>query len=318
VLSGRLRPRGVGAFLCGRSEELGDDFAAFLAGQAALDARAGEATDFPARTAVRTPVRRTRPYRRQALPAEMVPIPGASLRMTTRFRVRECGFYEAQSEPLGSGRLPLHGPHAVERHVDLAPYAVDRWPVTNGQFAAFLGQSGYRPRHPESFLRHWRDGAPPPGMEEHPVVYVDLDDTRAYARWVGKRLPSEEEWQYAAQGPDGRRYPWGEEARPGLCNGGESGTTTSVFAFPEGRSPFGCEDMCGNVWEWTESERRDGRTRFSMLRGGSFYRAEGSDWYLDGGARPADFAAKFLLSWPGLDRCATIGFRCAVDLAEPD
>ena len=101
------------------------------------------------------------------------------------------------------------------------------------------------------------------------------------------------------------------ELEPGRCNGGETGTTTSVTAFPAGRSPFGCYDLCGNVWEWTESERTDGRTRFCMIRGGSYYCAQGSQWYMDGGPQPTDFAAKFLLMWPGLDRCATIGFRCA-------
>ena len=69
-----------------------------------------------------------------------------------------------------------------------------------------------------------------------------------------------------------------------------------------------------NVWEWTESERSDGHTGFCMVRGGSFYQARGSVWYADGGPRPCGFAAKFLLMWPGLDRCATIGFRCAADL----
>jgi hypothetical protein len=68
------------------------------------------------------------------------------------------------------------------------------------------------------------------------------------------------------------------------------------------------------VWEWTESERSDGRTRFCLLKGGSFYTARGSGWYFDGGPRPNAYSAKFLLMWPGLDRCATIGFRCAVDL----
>ena len=74
--------------------------------------------------------------------------------------------------------------------------------------------------------------------------------------------------------------------------------------------------MCGNVWEWTESERSDGRTRFCIVRGGSFFKAEGSSWYADGGPQPCTFAAKFILMWPGLDRCATIGFRCAVDFAD--
>ena len=144
------------------------------------------------------------------------------------------------------------------------------------------------------------------------MVYVVLEDARAYAAWAGKVLPTEEQWQYAAQGPSALRYPWGEVMESGRCNGGETGTTTSVTAFPDGRSPFGCYDMCGNTWEWTESERSDGLTRFCMIRGGCYYTAQGSHWYMDGGPQPANFAAKFVLMWPGLDRCATIGFRCVV------
>jgi iron(II)-dependent oxidoreductase len=189
-------------------------------------------------------------------------------------------------------------------------------PVTNAQYAEFLKKTAYQPREGKNFLKHWRDGQIPPGLGGHPVVYVDLEDARAYARWAGKRLPTEEEWQYAAQGGDGRSYPWGNEWQTGRRNDGGTGGTTDVRAFPLGRSPFGCYDMCGNAWEWTESERSDGRTRFCILKGGSYYKAKGSDWYADGGPQPCDFAAKFLLMWPGLDRCATIGFRCAADLAD--
>jgi formylglycine-generating enzyme required for sulfatase activity len=191
---------------------------------------------------------------------------------------------------------------------------MDETPVTNSQFARFLQASGYRPTHSENYLKHWQGGRLLAGQEDHPVVYVDLEDARAFARWAGKRLPTEEEWHYAAQGVDGRSYPWGNTLEPGRCNGGETGTTTTVKAFPRGRSPFGCYDMCGNVWQWTESERSDGRTRFCIIRGGAFYAAKGSGWYVDGGPRPANFATKFLLTWPGLDRCSTIGFRCAADL----
>ena len=147
-------------------------------------------------------------------------------------------------------------------------------------------------------------------------MYVDLDDARSYARWAGKHLPTEEQWQYAAGGPTALAYPWGARFKPGCCNAGETGGTTPVLAFPNGRSPFGCYDMCGNTWEWTESQRSDGHTRFCMLKGGSWFQAKGSHWYADGGPQPTRHAAKFLLSWPGLDRCGTIGFRCVVDVTE--
>jgi formylglycine-generating enzyme required for sulfatase activity len=205
---------------------------------------------------------------------------------------------------------------SFKREVQLSPYAIDLTPVTNAGFAEFLRATGYEPSRTHNFLKHWENGAPPAGLAEHPVVYVDLNDARAYAKWAGKRLPTEEQWQYAAQGSDNRIYPWGNEFQEGFCNDGKTGATTNVTAFPRGRSPFGCFDMCGNVWEWTESERSDGRTRFCIIRGGSFYKAEGSGWYTDGGPQPCNFAAKFILMWPGLDRCATIGFRCVVDVVE--
>jgi formylglycine-generating enzyme required for sulfatase activity len=225
--------------------------------------------------------------------------------MRVRFTPRECGQYQT----------PL------QRPVELRPYAIDETPVTNAQFARFLREAQYQPKYPENFLKHWTghpEGTRPPAdKEDHPVVYVDLDDARAYAAWAGKRLPTEEEWQYAAGGPEGLDYPWGNRFDPARCNHGQSGnTTTPVRAFPDGRSPLGLYDMCGNTWQWTESQRSDGRTRFCVIKGGSFFKAKGSHWYTDGGPQPTQLAAKFLLMWPGLDRAGTISFRCAVDMID--
>jgi formylglycine-generating enzyme required for sulfatase activity len=311
VLAGSISPRGIGCIVAGSPTVLGEDFAAFLASQRGVNERARFQTEFPTRQTTLKPVAPT--PKLTALPAGMLEIPAASFDMKVDFRVRECGFYA----PTADAQLTfpgLHKPVTFERRVALARFAIDQAPVSNAQYAEFLSAANYRPRQDDNFLKHWQKGVPPPGQLDHPVVYVDLDDARAYARWAGKRLPTEEEWQYAAQGPQGLRYPWGSEMRPGRCNAGENGGTTPVTAFPEGRSPFGCYDMCGNTWEWTESERSDGRTRFCIIRGGSFYQAKGSDWYTDGGPRSCQFALKYLLVWPGLDRCAAIGFRCAAEL----
>jgi formylglycine-generating enzyme required for sulfatase activity len=318
VLNGSVPPRGLGCFVTGNVRDLGADFTTFLRSQRSAHARISSDTRYPRRA---TTLRRPPPVPRHRLPpAGMVEIPAATLTLNVEFRERECGFYES-APPTDHQMGASHDFHLrrFERRVSIRRLAMDVAPVTNAQFARFLLATGYRPRHPEHFLRHWTAGAPPTGHEDHPVVYVDLDDARAYARWAGRRLPTEEEWQYAAQGPSGgrhERYPWGEAMLPGHCNGGESGGTTPVQAFPQGASPFGVLDLCGNVWEWTESERSDGRTRFCLLKGGSFYTAEGSGWYMDGGPRPNPFVEKFLLMWPGVDRCATIGFRCVAELED--
>ena len=312
-LNGEIRGRGIGAVLA--TQEESDDLCAFLGAQADLAARANFDATPPVSIQTLRPSPHTRTY--VAAPANMVAIPAQQLEMPVTFTVRECGFYDVPG--VAFPRLNyanLHRPFSFTRVAEITPYAIDLTPVTNRQFAEFLKSSGYVPEHPENFLAHWRGAEVPPGLEDHPVVYASLEDARAYAAWAGKRLPTEEEWQFAAQGGKSWRYPWGNDWQPEYCNNGQFGsTTTPVTFFRQGRSPFGVYDLCGNVWEWTESERSDGRTRFSILKGGSYYRAYGSEWYANGGAQSNDFAAKFLHMYPGLDRCATIGFRCAVDLA---
>ena len=314
VFTLRIPPRGIGCVASAAPGLLGEDFSTFLSDRAATHVRASLNTSRPG-SVTRLSIVATTP-RHGTIPQGMVvvsPRPVEVLKI--EMRVRECGFYDANPEDdrgyWDSYRFRVR---AFHRRVSLPRFAMDETLVTNAQYAQFLTVTGHRPRHPENFLKHWTAGQPPAGKDDHPVVHVDLEDAREYARWAGKRLPTEEEWQLAAQGTDGRCYPWGNDLVPGRCNDGTTGGTTPVKAFPAGRSPCGCYDLCGNVWQWTESERTDGRTRFCIIRGGAYFSARGSNWHVDGGPRPASFATKFLLTWPGLDRCGTIGFRCVADL----
>jgi formylglycine-generating enzyme required for sulfatase activity len=201
------------------------------------------------------------------------------------------------------------------RRMRIETFHIDRCPVTNAQFKAFLDASGYRPADAHNFLRDWQDGAPRRGWENKPVTWVSLDDARAYAQWAGKRLPHEWEWQYAAQGLDGRLYPWGDEwdggAVPAPACGREMPTPADVDAHPAGASPFGVLDLVGNVWQWTD-EYGDDHTRAAIVRGGSAYQPQTSHWYFPQAYR-LDQHGKLLLMAPCKDRSGGIGFRCAVD-----
>ncbi|MBI5008737.1 MAG: SUMF1/EgtB/PvdO family nonheme iron enzyme [Bacteroidia bacterium] len=245
----------------------------------------------------------------------MAAIPASSSDMKMEYTFRECGGYGNIQEhlSLATGHK-LHSLCTFSRKVNIGRFAMDETPVTNRMFGEFLKNSGYKPAIPDNFLKHWINNQIPEGLEDHPVVYVSLDDAFAYASWAGKRLPSAEEWQLAAQGPEGLAYPWGNKMEENRCNRDTHGRTTPVRAWPAGISPYGCFDMCGNTWELTCNEYSDGRTRFVMLKGGACYKAEGSVWYMDGAPQKNSFFAKMLLMWPGLDRSSTVGFRCAADL----
>lgn len=314
VFVARIAAHGVGCVLAASTQHLGIGFETFLQSQAALQSRIDLSVIHPHRDTVLKPVERT--AKAKTAPAGMLTVLSrAPAYLTLQMRVREDGYYESQVADEEQFRASWrYQTKEFKRPAPTYAYAVDETPVTNAQYLLFMKASGYKPRYAENFLRHWAGGTVPAGKEEHPVVWVDLDDARAYATWAGKRLPTEEEWQVAAQGEHGLEYPWGGGLRAGVCNLGETGDTTPVKQFPAGRSPVGCYDLCGNVWHWTESERTDGRTRFSIIRGGSYFAATGSNWYVEGGPRAANFATKFLHMWAGLDRCATIGFRCAMDL----
>jgi len=194
-------------------------------------------------------------------------------------------------------------------------FFIDKYPVTNAHFCEFLNERGNQQAGDKEWIKLegsyekdrcriiGKDGdhfAVESGFEEHPVSYVTSYGAKAYAEWAGKRLPTEEEWEKGARGINGRVYPWGNEFDKDKCNTDESkiGHTTPVKRYKEGLSPYGCLDVVGNVWEWTDSWY-DEKKEFKVLRGGS--------WDDD-----RDFASCAARNWdfPGY-RDGFTGFRCA-------
>jgi serine/threonine-protein kinase len=174
---------------------------------------------------------------------------------------------------------------------ELPEFWIDKTPVTNAEFARFVAETG----HPAP--QHWGEAIPPKEIETHPVVYVSWKDAVDYAEWAGKRLPTEEEWEKAARGADGRKYPWGDETpTPELCNfkQNEGGTTPVGKYSPQGDSPYGCVDMSGNVWEWTATDYDKSR---KVLRGAAGTIVKRTS------ARP---------NVPPVSRFDYYGFRCVV------
>jgi formylglycine-generating enzyme required for sulfatase activity len=202
-----------------------------------------------------------------------------------------------------------------EHKMQIHSFYMDKYPVTNAEFKRFLDASHYHPQNDLNFLRDWKNGMYPDGGANKPVTWVSLEDARASAKWAGKRLPHEWEWQYAAQGTDGRAYPWGEtwqaDAVPVPSHGRVLNEPDNVDAHPSGASPFGVMDMVGNVWQWTD-EFTDEHTRAEILRGGSHYQPVGSIWYFPQAYRN-DEHGKLLLMAPSYDRSGTLGFRCVED-----
>jgi formylglycine-generating enzyme required for sulfatase activity len=218
-----------------------------------------------------------------------------------------------------------------EHSMQIKPFYIDKYPVTNAEFKKFLDATHYQPKDSLNFLKDWKDGSYPDGWANKPVTWVSIEDAREYAKWAGKRLPHEWEWQYAAQGNDGRAFPWGNcdwlgSPRGGGLTGCASGNGTlaptpdkgrtmlppsDVDAHPRGASPFGVMDMVGNVWQWTD-EYLDEHTRAAIVRGGSHYQPQGSIWYFPQ-AYKNEQHSKLLLMAPSYDRSGAVGFRCVKD-----
>ncbi len=145
------------------------------------------------------------------------------------------------------------GTRSAVTRVTLSPFCIDRTEVTVDAYARCVGTGACSEPDAQALACNWNRG-----RGDHPVNCVDWNQARSYCEFVGGRLPTEAEWEYAARGSDGRAYPWGEtppddtRARwSGSCGvQGCSGGTGAVGLHPSGRSPFGLHDMAGNVFEW--------------------------------------------------------------------
>ncbi len=245
-------------------------------------------------------------------PPGMVHIPGGDF----VFRVRGTEI-EGGVDPGVDVQYPWEdSPRRLHEHrMEVKAFFIDKFPVTNAQFKHFLDETHYTPRDTQNFLRDWKNGSFPTGWENRPVTWVSLEDARAYAKWAGKRLPHEWEWQIAAQGADGRAFPWGEHWDASAVPTPDTGRTMRgpdpVDAHPSGASPYGVMDLVGNVWQWTD-EYADEHTRTAIVRGGEYYHPQGSIWYFPQANRN-DEHSKVLLMAPSYDRSGGVGFRCVVD-----
>ena len=194
----------------------------------------------------------------------------------------------------------------------------DRYTVGNAEYKSFLDATGWTPEFEQNWLKDWDEGREvPSGWEEKPVTWVSRDDAAAYCQAVGARLPTSYEWQYGAQGLEALRFPWGNHKDasnvPEFTTGRTMPPPDDRTAHPGAASPFGLEDLIGNVYQWTD-QFEDEHTIRAVIRGGSRWRAAGSpdnDWYLP---EPTDWPLSthdtFLLMSDSMDRTAGIGFRC--------
>jgi serine/threonine-protein kinase len=204
------------------------------------------------------------------------------------------------------GRDKSDGGDEYERpahKVTVRPFFIDAHEVTCAEFREYAKEHTLTGN--EVVQCSHRDG-------QSPVTGVTWDDADSYAKWAGKRLPTEEEWEFAARGTDGRRYPWGNDWRSGLANANGASTGLAKVGSYTGASPFGALDMVGNAWEWTSSNLAaypGGRLpeqpaeEMRIIRGGS---------YAEGGGEATTTYRGFLKTRG--DKYDKTGFRCVKDV----
>jgi formylglycine-generating enzyme required for sulfatase activity len=199
-----------------------------------------------------------------------------------------------------------------EHEVTVKKFSMDKTEVTNAEYYDFVKETSYRP-----FPVHWVNEKPIPGQEQMPVRFVNADDVKAFAAWRSKRdgveyrLPTEEEWEFAARnGAKGNLYPWGDKFDPQCAVIDQSSNDPTVVGSKSCADAWGVHDLIGNVFEWTSSEPSlypgsTGEVRplsepHLMLRGGAaIYKSTGNN----------AITSTFRVAVPANTRRAEIGFR---------
>jgi len=209
----------------------------------------------------------------------------------------------------------LYGEKRVREVID-HDYWIDTYPLTNEKYRAFILADGYgnqaywseegwkwKTNHNIVAPDYWNDTKC--NKADYPVVGVSYFEAEAYAKWVGKRLPTEREWEKAARGEDGPEYPWGDQIDKSKCNSSEAGfgQTTSVTQYPNGVSPHGCYDMAGNVWEWCADWYYEEQKDWRVARGGSWlnntmYQRVSNRYGFDVGYRSGDIGVRLVQDIP--------------------
>jgi len=252
------------------------------------------------------------------LPSEMVMIPSG------KFKVH---FTQ------GDEFIPYPKDH-LDEEMQMNAFAMDRYPVTNAEYKRFMVATNYRPADAANFLKNWINNQIPKGEENFPVTYISYEDANAYATWAGKRLPTELEWQYAAQTAAGNEWPW-KQVKPvtrketyvtetlttknieGIdaknANLGD-GKLYAVGKYKKGVNPNGLYDLVGCVWQLTNDVYENGSYRYVMMKGGSYFKPSSSWWYVQGGPRELHYRQFLLRVSQGFERNATVGFRCVKDV----
>jgi formylglycine-generating enzyme required for sulfatase activity len=245
-------------------------------------------------------------------PSDMVEIPSGYFIMGTD----DVGL-ESEAEDAGITK-PWVLDAAPARRVFLPTFYIDRHEVTNEDYFRFVKANGF------PLLPDWRSGHPDPAQNRIPVTFVDWYEANAFCHWLGKRLPTETEWEKSARGPAGWIYPWGNffDHRRANIAGLHPGPMP-VGSFPLGRSPYGASDMIGNVWEWTADwygpypgtsyTTADFGKSYRVARGNSFAGLGHFSQSVMEEVEAVEARVSYRLYFPPNIALEDLGFRCAKD-----